>query len=204
MGTAIPCRHAFGVSRAAQRPSSRPNGGPCSREVSACGPVTSTASSKAPGWLTTLAQPEGSGSPAEPGTQAGRVTREPAARGRADPAAAGWWFHPWSVQRPHRGDLGPVRGLGIELNRAGQGRPMRRPTDEPSPQVKSLLPAPVERADRRSGIGVSRMTDGCLGYWAAPAGRGGRLRHRRHCCPTGLSGRVSAGFFGHATDSLAT
>src|SRR6266498_1754519 len=67
-----------------------------------------------------------------------------------------------------------------------------------------LLPAPVERADRRSGIGVSRMTDGRLGYWAAPAGRGGRLGHRGHCCPTGLSGRVSAGFFGHATDSLAT
>src|SRR6266540_4078326 len=94
-----------------------------------------TASIKAPGWLTTLRQPEGSGSPAEPGTQAGRVTREPAARGRrADPAAPGWWFHAWSVRRPHRRDLGRLRGLGVEINRAGQGRPMRRAIPGPRPR----------------------------------------------------------------------
>src|SRR6266540_957659 len=43
---------------------------------------------------------------------------------------------------------------------------MRRPTYGPSPQVRLLLPAPVEWADRRSAIGVSRITDGYLGYWA--------------------------------------
>ncbi len=123
-----------------------------------------------------LRQPEGSGSPAEPGAQAGRVTREPAARGRrADPAAAGWWCQAWSVRRPHRRDLGPSRGLGVELDRAGQGRPIC--ADQlPGPHPRSSCCCPHRWSgpigDRRSACLEYRMVVLDTGR-LPPAGVGG-------------------------------